>query len=80
MLKYFILLALFVVGCENLKLKGSYATDNTRGFEGGTHQMEVQYKAAKDPFDIIISSRVIHDIKQFNKPKTVATSIELWFW
>lgn len=80
MLKYLLPLMLLVVGCQHLELKGSYSTDNTRGIEGGTHQTEIKYTALKEPYTVIISSRLIHDIKQFNKPKTVATSIEIWFW
>lgn len=80
MLKYFIPFVLLLVGCESLEVKGSYSTDNTRGIEGGTHETEIRYTAIENPYRVIISSRLIHDIKQFNKPKTVATSIEIWFW
>lgn len=80
MLKYFLPFVLLLVGCQHLDVKGSYSTDSTRGIDGGTHQVEIRHKIIKHPFEVIISSRVIHDIKQFNKPKTVATSIEIWFW
>lgn len=80
MLKYFIPIVLLLAGCESLEVKGSYSTDSTRGIDGGTHQTEIRYTAIENPYKVIISSRLIHDIKQFNKPKTVATSIEIWFW
>jgi hypothetical protein len=80
MLKYLLPIVLSLVGCKNLEVKGSYSTDNTRGIEGGTHQVEIRHSLIKHPFEIIVSSRVIQDIKEFNKPKTVATSFEIWFW
>jgi hypothetical protein len=80
MLKAFLLFVLLLTGCKNLELRGSYSTDSTRGIDGGTKETEIRYTAIEQPYKIIISSRAISDIKQHNKPKTVVTSIEIWFW
>lgn len=80
MIFLYLLLIVVLTGCSNLEIVGNTETVYASGIEKSINKTKIQYKTKYEDTPIVLTSNVLSDMKNLNKPPHVTSSAEIWFW